>query len=76
MRTLLMIVFCLSAAACNAQDADALIKKIKAKIDLVNNYEASAAMKTDVTFLKVPEAQVKVYFKKPNLLKIKNEKGI
>ena len=76
MRTLLMIVFCLSAAVCNAQDADALIKKIKAKIDLVNNYEASAAMKTDVTFLKVPEAQVKVYFKKPNLLKIKNEKGI
>ena len=76
MRTLLMIVFCLSAAVCNAQDADALIRKIKAKIDLVNNYEASAAMKTDVTFLKVPEAQVKVYFKKPNLLKIKNEKGI
>lgn len=76
MRSVLMIVFCLSSIMCNAQDADALIKKIKAKIDLVNNYEASGIMKTNVTFLKVPEAQVKIYFKKPNLLKIKNEKGI
>jgi len=59
-----------------AQDAETLIKKVKAKIDLVNNYEADGIMKTNVTFLKVPEAQVKIYFKKPNLLKIKNEKGI
>ena len=33
-------------------------------------------MKTNVTFLKVPDANVKIYFKKPNKLKIKNEKGI
>jgi outer membrane lipoprotein-sorting protein len=76
MRSVWMIVFCLSSLFCTAQDADVLIKKIKAKIDLVNNYEAAGTMKTNVTFLKVPEAQVKIYFKKPNLLKIKNEKGI
>ena len=33
-------------------------------------------MKTNVSFLKVPNATVKVYFKKPNKIKIKNEKGI
>jgi outer membrane lipoprotein-sorting protein len=33
-------------------------------------------MKTNVSFLKVPVATVKLYFKKPNRLKIKNEKGI
>jgi hypothetical protein len=33
-------------------------------------------MKTNVAFLKVPESVVKIYFKKPNRLKIKNEKGI
>jgi hypothetical protein len=33
-------------------------------------------MKTNVTFLKIPIATVKIYFKKPNRLKIKNEKGI
>ena len=59
-----------------AQDATALLKKIKATMDKVNDYEATGSMKTNVTFLKVPEAEVKIYFKKPNKLKIKNEKGI
>jgi outer membrane lipoprotein-sorting protein len=58
------------------QDVNTLIKKVSAKIDLVNNYEADGKMKTNVTFLKVPESVVKIYFKKPNKLKIKNEKGI
>lgn len=58
------------------QDVNVLIKKVSAKIDLVNNYEADGKMKTNVTFLKVPESIVKIYFKKPNKLKIKNEKGI
>ena len=76
MKISLMLMFCLTSSLCRAQDADALVKKIKAKIDLVNNYEASGKMKTNVAFLKVAEAQVKVYFKKPNQIRIKNEKGI
>ena len=59
-----------------AQDATVLLKKVKAIMDKVNDYEATGSMKTNVTFLKVPEALVKIYFKKPNKLKIKNEKGI
>ena len=59
-----------------AQDATALLKKVKAIMDKVNDYEAAGSMKTNVTFLKVPEAEVKIYFKKPNKVKIKNEKGI
>ena len=59
-----------------AQDATVLLKKVKAIMDKVNDYEANGSMKTNVTFLKVPEAVVKIYFKKPNKLKIKNEKGI
>jgi len=77
MKTLFLIVSCICwLKIASAQNAEELIKKVKAKIDLVNNYEADGIMKTNVTFLKVPEAQVKIYFKKPNLLKIKNEKGI
>lgn len=74
-----ILFFCwiLSAFSVTAQeDVNALIKKVSAKIDMVNNYEASGKMKTNVTFLKVPESVVKIYFKKPNKLKIKNEKGI
>ena len=59
-----------------AQDVNLLIQKVKDKIEKVNDYEASGKMKTNVVFLKIPVATVKIYFKKPNRLKIKNEKGI
>ena len=59
-----------------AQDATALVQKVKAKLDLVNDYQAEGRMKTNVSFLKVPEALVQVFFRKPDNLKIKNEHGI
>ena len=60
----------------HAQDAKALLQKVKLKIDKVNDYEASGKMKTNVAFLKVPVANIKLYFKKPGQLKVKSEKGI
>ncbi|MES2777101.1 MAG: hypothetical protein V4722_23190 [Bacteroidota bacterium] len=59
-----------------SQDAAALIKKVKARMEVVNDYQATGKMKTDVTFLKVPLATVNVYFKKPNKFRISKEKGI
>jgi outer membrane lipoprotein-sorting protein len=59
-----------------AQDVNSLVQKVKAKIELANDYVADGEMKTNISFLKVPQANVKVYYKKPNKLKIKNEKGI
>ena len=59
-----------------AQDPSALLQKVRARLDQVNDYQATGLMKTNVSFLKVPEAQVAVYFKRPDKLKIKNEKGI
>ena len=71
---LLFPMFFLSSL--HAQDINSLVQKVKEKLARVNDYEASGKMKTNVVFLKVPIATVKVYFKKPNKLKIKNEKGI
>lgn len=70
---LLLLVF---PAAVNAQTAEELLVKIKAKLDKVNDYEASGKMKMNVTFIKAPVATVKVYYKKPDKLRIKNESGI
>ena len=70
----ILIFFCFGVL--RAQTVDILLQKVKAKIDQVNDYEASGTMKTNVVFLKVPVANVKIYFKKPNKMKIKNEKGI
>lgn len=59
-----------------AQTAGDIINQVRAKIATVNDYEANGKMKTNVAFIKAPLAKVKVYFKKPNKLRVKNESGI
>ncbi len=74
----IFLICCLltSVIALQAQDITEVVNKARAKIETVNDYEASGRMKTNVIFLKVPVANVKIYFKKPNRLKVKSEKGI
>jgi outer membrane lipoprotein-sorting protein len=55
---------------------DPLIEKVAQKLAQVNDYVAEGVMKTDVAFIKASLGKVKVYFKKPNLLKVKKEGGI
>jgi outer membrane lipoprotein-sorting protein len=55
---------------------DPLIEKVSQKLAKVNDYVAEGVMKTDVAFIKASLGKVKVYFKKPNLLKVKKEGGI
>jgi hypothetical protein len=59
----------------NAQ-SNALIERVTKKLNLVNDYVATGVMKTDVAFIKASLGKVKVYFKKPNMLKVKKEGGI
>jgi len=59
-----------------AQTAEEIINQVKTKIAAVNDYEVDGKMKTNVIFIKAPLAKVKVYFKKPNKLRVKNESGI
>jgi outer membrane lipoprotein-sorting protein len=60
----------------HAQSAEELIQKVRQKLDKVNNYEAKGKMKTNVIFIKAPVATVKIFYKKPNKLRIVNESGI
>jgi hypothetical protein len=53
-----------------------LLAKVKAKIDQVNDYMGEAQMDIVVTFMKVPPSAVKVYFRKPNDLRILKQGGI
>ena len=76
MRIHLFVLLSLIGLAGNAQTAEELVKSVKSKLDRVTNYSATGKMKTNVIFLKAPIAKVQVYFKKPNQLRILNEKGI
>ena len=59
-----------------AQTPEELVQKVRAKLDMVNDYEARGKMKTNVIFIKAPIASVKIFYKKPGKLKIINESGI
>src|SRR5258708_12925869 len=71
----LLLAVLLPPSGVYAQDAAALLQKVRGRLDQVNDYQASGLMKTNVPFMKVPEAQVTVYFKKPDKLSIKNKNG-
>ena len=73
--SIIFFLFC-SINATAQQNINLLLAKAKAIIESVNDYKASGRMKTNVAFLKVPIATVSVYFKKPNKIKVKSEKGI
>jgi outer membrane lipoprotein-sorting protein len=72
----LIIAVCLAKSQLLAQSPEELINKIRAKLEMVSDYTAKGRLKTNVIFIKAPIASVKVYYKKPDRMKIVNEKGI
>ena len=72
----LLALLLLSTTTLHAQDMMELVKKVKAKLDKVNDYSAEGKMKTDITFIKAPVGSVKMYYKKPNKFKLKKDGGI
>lgn len=74
--SLLAIAEMILFSPAKAQTPQEVIKKVKEKLDKVNDYEASGIMKMNVTFIKAPVATVKVYYKKPDKVRIVNENGI
>jgi outer membrane lipoprotein-sorting protein len=59
-----------------AETPEALIQKVKTKLEQVNDYVAEGKMKTNVAFIKAPLGKIKLYYKKPNKFKLIKEKGI
>ena len=72
--TLFFVLFLFSQLP--ARTPQELVNKIKAKLEQVNDYTAKGKLKTNVIFIKAPIASVKVYYKKPDKMKIVNENGI
>jgi hypothetical protein len=58
------------------QDADALVKSVRDKMNQVKDYKANGKLKTDVAFLKIPVSNVQVYYKKPDRFRVKKDGGI
>src|SRR3954447_2507027 len=78
MKKVVIILFFASCISSNisAQDMSPLIKQVEAKFDQVDNYTAEGNLKTDVSFIKAPAGKIKVWFKKPDKVRLTKEKGI
>ena len=72
----LLFTFSFLQIRADAQDATSLMKSIHSNLEKINDYEADAKFKTEISFLKVPDAVVKIYYKKPDKIKIRNQNGI
>jgi hypothetical protein len=72
----IILALFISSLSAQGQDPTSLMKQIEAKLEKVNDYQADATLKTEISFLKVPDATVKIYYKKPDKIKIKNQNGI
>jgi len=78
MKTIKLILFFMLLIPCfaGAQPVTDLLKKVKARLEKVNDYEATGKMKTDVVFLKIPVSNIKSYYKKPNRFKLTRQNGV
>ncbi len=72
----LLLLACSFSAFGFAQDMNALVSKVKAKLEKVKDYTANGKMKTDVAFIKAPIGRVKVFYKSPNKFKLQRDGGI
>ena len=74
-RSVLLLAF-LFPVCLSAQDVDALMKKLRVKMDAVNDYRATGRLKTDVSFLRVPVSKIQVLYRRPDKFRIKKDGGI
>jgi outer membrane lipoprotein-sorting protein len=72
----MLCVLILIGSGSKAQEADSLVKKVRAKLAAVHDYQAEGIMKTDVPFMKLPESKVTIFFKNPDKFKVRKQDGI
>jgi hypothetical protein len=76
-KILCLLVFVLGCSFLSAgQDAATLMNKVRQRMAQVREYHARGRMKTDVAFLKIPVADVQVFYRQPDRFRIKKDGGI
>lgn len=73
MKKIILLLIITSAVLSQSTDPDEILRKVKAKINTVQDYTAEVEIKIDVNFLKVPETHAKIYFKQPDKVKMESE---
>jgi outer membrane lipoprotein-sorting protein len=76
MKYTLLVLGLFMVSTVMAQAEEALLKKVRDKMDKVADYQAEGKMKLDVSFINAPASKVTIFYKKPNRFKVKKAGGI
>jgi outer membrane lipoprotein-sorting protein len=68
---LLLLIPC--AVPAQSKDPQKIIDAVLNKFNKINDYKVDASIKLDMSFIKVPEMKAKIYFKKPDKMKIDSD---
>ena len=69
----IVLVFCLSAFS-QSKDPEKILDSVKAEFNKIEDYTVDVKIIVDVDFLKIPEREAKIYYKKPDKIHVESEK--
>ncbi len=72
-RILVLFFISVSIILGQTKDPDAILNKVKENFNKIKDYQVDVYIKIDVSFLKVPDSNAKIYFKQPDKVKIKSD---
>lgn len=73
---LLIFIATFNSASADEFTADELFYKMRSKLEQVKDYVADVKMNINVSYMRVPQLNGKVYFKAPNKMKLERKGGI
>ena len=56
-----------------SKNPDKILNEVKKTFDKIDDYSVDVSIKMDVSFLKVPDAKAKIYYKKPDKVNIESK---
>ncbi len=72
-KIILLISFIFLTINAQTKDPDKILDDVIKNFNSVNDYEVNVNIKVDVSFLKVPDTNAKIYFKKPDKIHFESE---
>jgi hypothetical protein len=69
----LLTFILLQTISSQINDPDVILKKVIDSFNKVQDYKVNVKIKVDVDFLKVPDAEAKIYFKQPDKVHFESE---
>jgi len=67
-----VILFVISVFS-QSKDPEQILDKVKAEFNKIDDYSVDVKIKVDVDFLKIPDREAKIYYKKPDKVHIESE---